>query len=321
MKIFPILVKRITQVIGGEGGANAVWTTLLEYVDSFYHIFNMSPEQANWQDQVGQITNVDGENVNWQDAFIPAVVPSYAESVNLQDSFVPSGTIVSAESLQLQEAVVGSTTPAAEQHNYSDAFVPTINPGYADSAQFSDGLLLQASGINLEGDSWTDQASTGTNHGSETTMIVKGKSTLANDERRAYLKLRIDKFVGFTRRSDKVTGLHLRCANGGLTAVNVTAEFRTGSTDPFTESTINWSNQPSAYGTSRASLTTSIPTGAAALQDWFLSDADETAVFGSGDTWLLIILTAPSAAVPPSVTIDTRDGTTMDPYMDIFLSR
>lgn len=266
MKIFPILKKVIT-VVGGGGGANAIWDTVTQYGDVLYSVLTGQPESVDYTDVLGTTQLAGGENVQLGDVF---------------------------------------------------RVDPTVNG--AESANMDDGLLIQLGNLPMEGDSWTDQASTGTNHGSETTMIVKGKSTIANDERRAYLKLRIDKFVGFTSRSDKVSGLHLRCQNTGLAAVNVTAEFRTGATDPFTESTINWSNQPSAYGTSRASVVSSIPTGAAALRDWFLSDAQEAAVFGSGDTWLLVILTAPSAAVPPSVTIDTKEGTNQDPYFDVFLS-
>lgn len=172
------------------------------------------------------------------------------------------------------------------------------------------------------GDAWIDQASAGTNHGNETPLIAKGKSTLANDERRACLFFDFTRYSGLTAKPGGTHTVTLRCTNTSvLLAVDLTVALaRRAATRPFTESTITWTI---GDGTATAikNVVQNIAANSTVDVVCTLTDAELDLVLTDG--WLRLRCTTPTAAAPISVNIASRESATVAdrPTYDIELRR
>lgn len=179
------------------------------------------------------------------------------------------------------------------------------------------------------GDGWIDQAAATTNHGNETPIIAKGKSTLASDERRAFIKFQMSRYVNLRSviTGPGQLGFTFRCTNpNALLAVDLTLDCRRITGSPFTESTLTW-NVPAAggpvTGTLIASLTQNIPANTTQDVTFAISGSNIDNLFNAGNDWLYFRFTTPNAVTPLQVTIDSREfGTVADrPTYNIDLRR
>lgn len=159
------------------------------------------------------------------------------------------------------------------------------------------------------GDAWRDQAAATTNHGNETPLIAKGKSTLANDERQACLEFDFTRYSGLTARPGGTHTVTLRCTNiNALLAVDLSvAVFHVGSR-PFTESTVTWGSTDGG-GTLIKTVTQNIAANTTVDVVVTLTDAELNTILTSG--WLKLRCTTPTAAAPITVNIVSRESATV----------
>lgn len=153
-------------------------------------------------------------------------------------------------------------------------------------------------------DGWADRAATGVNHGNES-LLVKGNSTVpGTDSRRGFLYVDLTRLSGFVSGAN---GASLTYIASTSSASNTTLQiaFAAVTPQPFTESTLTWANQPTPAFTSLNNR--QIATGAAAAYTSALTQAQLDTCLGK---WLLIRFQTADAAVPPTITILSRDNAT-----------
>lgn len=176
---------------------------------------------------------------------------------------------------------------------------------------------------DLFGDGWIDQAAATTNHGNETPLIVKGKSTLANDERRAFLKFGRTILSADFRANVGMNFVLLITNTDILSAVIVTIDVRRGA-NPFTESTLTW-NTPTAggpvSGTLIKTVTESIAANSTETVAVSLTLAETDALFNADDAWTYLRITGPGAVAPVTVQIASRENATAasKPRMNMYM--
>lgn len=176
------------------------------------------------------------------------------------------------------------------------------------------------------GDGWIDQASTGTNHGNENPLLAKGKSTLANDERKAVIKFNLTtaRLSGLLAYVGGSHFFRLQVTNTSvLLAVDVTLTLRRDDANPFTESTLTW-NTPTAGGPVGDALIKSQVTnfGAGVSGPAFLQLTDAQLDDLLGD-WGILTVTTPTAAAPITVEVVSREAAVaaLPPRMNLELRR
>lgn len=310
-------------VTGGGGGggttetADVVWFETANASDLLSGT-TAQRDTANASDKVAS-TAAQPETANASDANVFTSTGAQAETVNSSD--VTSGTNVRPETVNVSELPSG-TSIMVEIGNASDALGGALVTILSDTSNASDRHFAQISGVEPQGDNWTDQASTGTNHGTDTTIICKGKSTLASDERRAYMKWNLTGLVNFeadtAQASPRGRVTFRNTMSGSVVAVDLLSNLQSNATDPFTETSQNWSNQ--ADFTSRQTFTTNVPNTTPAFFDLDMSDATVNAIVSQ---WVQLKFANATAALPPTHTIDSREaGTTANrPVMLLKLRR
>lgn len=169
------------------------------------------------------------------------------------------------------------------------------------------------------GDGWVDQVLPSANHGNENPLITKGKSTLADDERRTLMEFDFTRYANMTAF---VGGLHrfiFRANNSDLLlTVDLTVQLSTLAARPFTESTVNWTNHPAA-GTVVKTETFTLPANSTAFYTFTLTDTQLGDLLGD---WGYIRMTAPTAVAPITLNIDGREASAANrPRWDFDLKR
>jgi hypothetical protein len=239
----------------------------------------------------------------------------YPDTIKTTDAPVHGSRLFSA--LDLSEvARHGSALP--DTVKATDAFSQVIAGSWPDTIKTTDAGLAQLAtwivgrsgspDADKWGDGWTDQASTGTNHGNES-LLVKGKSTALNDERRAFIAIDLTHIAGSSRVAGATGDVNtfltfIASTSSPLTATAVDPYYSTHASRPFTESTLNWSNQP-AGGTLISRF--NVQPGAAQSFNLTLS---KTIIDDAIGKWLLIQFHGVSSVAPDTVTILSRDNAT-----------
>lgn len=300
-KIFSTVVKRFTTIISGV--ANLIWPETVNASDADKGSTAL-PESANAVDAESDTTALP-EVANVSDAMVGSGTGSQAETVNSSDASAASSA--TPETVNVSEVASGTFAPL-DTANASDA-MGSQTATLPETVNSSDGVLLVISGVEPQGDNWTDQASTGTNHGTDATLISKGKSTLSSDERRAFMEWNLTGLTGFeadpNAASPRGRVTFRNTMSGSVLAVTLASDLQSNATQPFVEASQNWSNQ--ADFTSRQTFSTNIPDTTPAFINLDLSDATVNAIIGQ---WVQLKIAQATAALPPTHTIDSREAAT-----------
>lgn len=217
------------------------------------------------------------EPLKMRDAMLMGV--SRAESLRVQDAYSVTATRTENDNLKLDDTGAYTLT---------DLIVG--RSGTPDTDQMSD--------------AWIDQTATTTNHGNES-IQVKGVSTApGSDEKRGFIQLDLTRVTGHSAATAGAT-LTIIASHTGLVATNLTLNFATQATRWFTESTLTWNTRPTGSITALPAI--SVAAGAAASYAITISQTNLAAMLGK---WVLILMQSPTAAVPPTFTILSRDNAT-----------
>lgn len=233
----------------------------------------------------------------------------FPDSVEMSDPVFVAGDI-GTDPVNLSEIAVNALTTEPDTVDGSDAFMASGTAAAVDTVDSSDAVPVTvawtapaASGTpdsDAWSDAWTDSASSSTNHGSGGALNVNGAVT---GQRIVWLALDFTRFSGFTPTSALTLNFHVG-TNANLGAVTLTVAIGTSNTRPFTESTINASNQPGTP--SLESNTINIGTGSGDKSLAIVSQAHMTSLLGK---WLLVKITGQSTQTS-DVGIASRDSAT-----------
>jgi hypothetical protein len=169
-------------------------------------------------------------------------------------------------------------------------------------------------------DAWVDQANAGTNHGNESPLLVSGKSTLADDERRALLEFDFTRYANMTAFVGGIHQLTLRVVNTDIVLpVDLTVQLSRLAARPFTESTVTWNNQPAA-GTVIKSEVFTLAANSTSSIVMTLTDAQMDDLLGD---WGYVRLTSPSVVTPITIDVMSREDADLadKPRWDFDLKR
>ena len=166
-------------------------------------------------------------------------------------------------------------------------------------------------------DGWADQASTGTNHGNGS-LLAKGKSTVLNDERQAFLQIDLTRLGGgMTSIVGAFSELHfITSTSSAVLQTPLTIAYAVQASQWFTESTMTWATgRPTPTFTTLVNSPENIQVGAARSYLMEIGDTELDAMIGN---WVVFRFTTPGAAAPETVTILSRDNATESnrPYLD-----
>jgi hypothetical protein len=248
----------------------------------------------------------------------------WSEDVSAGDAPVIGSALT--EDASVDDALALMLAKMNEDTSVDDAWSQFILSAYNEDASVNDLALMRLLNVDvartgtpdsdLMFDAWTDQTSTGTNHGNAT-LQCRGVTTVSptNDEQRAYLAIDLTGLAGCAV-GDYLPGpasftLDIQAANSNiLTATTLTCECRSVSTKPFTESTVTWASPPT-LGTSLGTTTVSVAAGGGfAAYTLRFTFAQISTLPGN---WMLLIFTGPSAATAAlrdTFTIKSRDDAT-----------
>lgn len=305
-KIFPVVVKRTTVVVE-SGAANAVWSESVDLADPTLNETVFTNEDPEFSDSIQDTVQVWPEPAQMVAAFTPTGESDWSETEDMSEGLLLDHTVLGPEETDLSDVIEGVVAPAADAAQFSEPALSDTT-ALADEVDSSDQAHLELS-YPSQGDGYLDQNAPDANFGSLTTMLAKGKATVGSNEQRAYAQFDLTKFANW--QGDQ-TGLRLSfraSTSNGLTATNLSVEFRSGGTQPFNEGTFTWNGKSatlSTYGTNRGTNTVSIATGAAANYATSISIANTTAAISDG--WLLVIFTTPNGVSPDTVTISTEES-------------
>lgn len=309
-KIFPIVVKKTTTTVVSSGSSTVTYEEAAT-VDDALNFRVSNPEDATVDDSFSLRTAL-AEDATVDDALRLTTASSHAEDATVDDTLSLVARL--AEDATVDDAFALRSS-LAEDASVADDLRARFS--LTEDATVNDLVRLVVAGLfvsrtatpdaDFQTDAWTDQAATGTNNGNSN-LIVKGKSTLANDERRGFLLYDLRSFTSWTAAG---TGLQLTvsASNAGvLTAETVTwtASVFAAASRPFTESALTWTNQP-ATGTNSATGTFSVPAGGA-VNTYTITVPPATVNAALGG-WLMVAFTCATAATPNSVTIRSREST------------
>lgn len=245
-------------------------------------------------------------------------VPSfrYSEDFNADDA-IGSLLVTNPEEFTLDDELEMLLVANPENVSLGEEFnFPIVTPTYAEDVTGND--LVKARFLDVDvgrsgtpdsdqmWDAWTDQAATTTNHGNEA-LLVKGKSTAANDERRGYIGLNFSWAGDWTSVTSGIDVVVQASNSSILLALTVNWDFRSVTTKPFTESTVTWASPPT-LGTSRNTGSFSVPAGGA-FSNFTISLAANGTQFLCGN-YGLIVFTCASTVAPDTATIRSRDDGT-----------
>lgn len=143
-------------------------------------------------------------------------------------------------------------------------------------------------------DAWTDSTSTGTNHGSDTSLTVVG--TGAANSKNAFLLFDLSGIVGTIQSAT----LNIFVTDASAGSINITATNTT-----FVESTVTWLTQPTVGG-SVLSFTPSV------INQWYLIDISSLLLAG-GTTYTIKIATNSV----DQVLISSKENASNQPFIDL----
>lgn len=311
---------------GGNGGTPTVCPPTAVFADTFGVTDDLTVKWVlPFLDTFGMTEDALGVKVGLFDTFgtddrlLTTLKPSVADTFAVTDNLGVKTSL--PDTFGVADHFLGVKTTLSDTFAVTDDLIPTVVTDHPDTfaqadvftkAQFRN-VAFGATGTpdtDAGGDSWVDQASAATNHGTEGTLVAKGKSTLANDEQRALLEFDFTRYVNMTAYVGGSHSLTLRIQNPtALLSVDVTVQLSRLAARPFTESTVNWTNHPAA-GTVIKSQVFAVPANSEAFYTMTLSDSEMNDLLGD---WGYVRITTPTAAVPLPVNVRAREyGNTPD---------
>lgn len=331
--------------VGDDVAAGVDLTDDLDVVDQVVAGVDLADEVTVTDELVAAGLAVD-EGVEVND--VPAVATSLADDVQVDDAYAATASLVEGVEVGdgwsstltgswAEDAVVGDdlTTWANLAEDVTVADDPRAGTALTEEWTAADDLAVKAlltedANVNdltmvllylVSGDrsgtpdadpmcdGWIDQAAPTVNHGAEATMLVRGKSTLANDERRVGIEVDLTWAGDWTFiETGFQLGILVSHTTIGLTA-NLDWVAFTATTRPFVESTWNWNTALPAL-TQIANGAIVVPAGAATAQGLTIAPAQAATLPGK---WLFIRFTAVTATAPPTFTINTRENAASPP--------
>lgn len=206
----------------------------------------------------------------------------------------------------------------------STRIVPAVTATYPEPLKYRDSFIGRVDNLKVArtgtpdtdhlGDAWTDGSplNTGVNHGNESPLPTSGNLLSATSQFPWFKwNLTTPRFIGLAHRAGVGTCQFSFWASQGLAVVQtLNVILWTSAANPFTESTINFSNQPTppAVGTgNRVDRSFSILVGAANGRYDINLTATEFAPFIGN--WMLIRMDS-SAVLATPINIVSREGAT-----------
>ncbi len=166
---------------------------------------------------------------------------------------------------------------------------------------------------DIQGDGWVDgiPLNNGVNHGNESPLPTSGNLLSATSQFPWFKwNLTTPKFVGLAHRSGIGTAQFSFWASQSLAIVQtLNVIFQVYATDPFTESTLNFTNQPAIPGSGTFSRSFSILVGAVnGRYDVNITAAEFAPFIGN---WMGIRMDSSAVAATP-INVVSREGTTAE---------
>lgn len=207
--------------------------------------------------------------------------------------------------------------PAGSEIN----LIPTITVPLPETVRLPDAFTMRAADIRVDrsgapdadmySDAWVDGllANQGVNHGNESPLQVSDQAVPAT-QRDGFMKWDLRKFGTLTAPTGGTLVLEIWAGHATAAGVNGHAIFSNkGASDPFTESTITWTNRP-AVGSGvidRSFVSPFVNAGAPPAQILLsLTAAEYGSYLGN---WLMVRFTSDALAVTP-LNVVSREGAT-----------
>lgn len=210
---------------------------------------------------ITQVVAGGDADVVWTET--PKILDKLAPTTTLPDS------VVTREVHKIDPLKLNTTTRTT-----SVRVVPDISANYSDPLKTTetfigriDDLKIARSGTpdsDILGDGWTDGVAIrqGDNHGNESPLPVAGALLLATTQY-AWMKwnLTTPKFVGLANKTGGTCRVSIWSSQSLAVAQTLRLNFSVKTTNPFTESTLTWTNQPT-LGTNQVTRSISVLVGA-----------------------------------------------------------
>jgi uncharacterized protein YjdB len=283
---------------GGLNGSAQVTITVTEIPNTAPVVTITGPTEGTSY-TAGTNINFSGSALDIPDGDLSAGL-SWTSSI---DGSIGSGAAFSEESLSVGTHTVIASVTDSEGHNGSAQVTITVTP---PQSAYTFGPSADAKVVSSE---------PSTNHG----MSLKLEQRVSTDTRRGYLKFDVSGLSG-TVKSAKMRVYCTKTYSGGDSVYLVSNNYQ-GTTDPWTESGLNWNNAPSLPGTYLSKVApvtantwvefnvTAAVTGNGVYSFALAHNATTLSYYSTkeaAENWpVLVIETLTSANTPPSVTISS----------------
>lgn len=186
--------------------------------------------------------------------------------------------------------------------------------GVIENVRMHDELIITVDDAVVLGDAWTDEANTGTNHGSDTTLSVKANLAVGAQGADAYIKFNLrnqlstDPLFGFSSLPDSfLTLTFITQSNSAVIEETITINALIQTTDPWGESTITWANAPAHSATIEGAV--GVPAGVVRTVHNVIMTTEMDNMIGN---WVSFRLRNTSPVSTATIIVSSKEATAAD---------